>query len=74
MEVEAVDVVLTLGEDPDEATTYLASSGIGQAALDTVPDEQRPTALTAVRDTLADHRTSAGVQLRAAIWLTQAVR
>jgi SAM-dependent methyltransferase len=74
VEIEAADVVLTLGADPDEATDYLASSGIGRAALDTVPDEQRPAALAAVRDTLADRRSGAGVQLGAAILVTRAVR
>jgi hypothetical protein len=42
--------------------------------LETIPAEQRPAALDAVRSVLAGHVTSHGVQLDAAIWITTAVR
>lgn len=73
IDAEPVEVTFTLGPDPDGAADYLASTGVGRDALDTVPDDQRPAALAAVRATFAEHLTDHGVQLRAAIWVTQAV-
>ena len=65
-------VELPLGADPAEATDYLADSGVGRAVLDTVPDDDRPAALEAVRAVLADHTDDTGVHLGAAIWLITA--
>ena len=74
IEVEPVAITLTLGADPDDATDYLAGTGVGRAVLDTVPDDHRPAALEAVRTVLADHADHAGVNLGAAIWITTAHR
>ena len=70
--LEPVTVELPLGADPAEATDYLADSGVGRAVLDTVPDDDRPAALEAVRAVLADHTDDTGVHLGAAIWLITA--
>lgn len=66
----AVTVTLRLGDDPADATDYLADSGVGRAVLDTVPAANKPAALQAVTDALAPHTTSDGVHLDAAIWIT----
>lgn len=65
-----VTVTLRLGDDPADATAYLADGGVGRAVLDTVPAADRPAALQAVADALAPHTTSGGVHLDAAIWIT----
>lgn len=66
----AVTVTLRLGDDPVDATDYLADSGVGRAVLETVPAPDRVAALRAVTDALAPHTTSDGVHLDAAIWIT----
>jgi SAM-dependent methyltransferase len=69
---EPVELTLALGADPNEAVDYLAGTGPGRAALDSVPDDQRPAALDAVRAVLADHAEPGGVRLGAAIWIITA--
>jgi SAM-dependent methyltransferase len=71
-QLQPVTLTLTLGVDPDEAVDYLAGTGPGRAALDAVPDDQRPAALDAVRAALADHAGSDGVRLGAVIWIITA--
>lgn len=66
----AVTVTLRLGNDPADATDYLADSGVGRAVLDTVPTADKLAALGAVADALAPHTTNDGVHLEAAIWIT----
>ena len=66
----AVTVTLRLGDDPADATDYLADSGTGRAVLDTIADKDKPAALAAVADALAPHTTNDGVYLNAAIWIT----
>jgi ubiquinone/menaquinone biosynthesis C-methylase UbiE len=68
----AVTVTLRLGDDPADATDYLADSGVGRAVLDTIPATDKPAALQAVTDALASHTTNDGVYLDAAIWITTA--
>jgi SAM-dependent methyltransferase len=69
---EPVELPLALGADPNEAVDYLAGTGPGRAVLDSVPDDQRPAALDAVRAVLADHAEPGGVRLGAAIWIITA--
>lgn len=69
---EPVELTLALGADPNEAVDYLAGTGPGGAVLDSVPDDQRPAALDAVRAVLADHAEPGGVRLGAAIWIITA--
>ena len=70
---QAITVTLRLGDDPADATNYLADSGVGRAVLDTVPAADKPAALQAVADALAHHHTTnRGVHLDAAIWITTA--
>jgi SAM-dependent methyltransferase len=74
IELDAVTVALRLGSDPDEATERLADTGVGRAALDAVPEAQRPAARAAVRAAMADHAGSDGVRLGAAVWIITAAR
>jgi SAM-dependent methyltransferase len=69
---QSVTLTLALGADPDEAAGYLAGTGPGRAALDAMPEDQRPTALDAVRAVLADHTQPDGVRLGASIWIITA--
>jgi hypothetical protein len=73
VEVTPIAVVLNLGADPAEGTSYLADTGIGRTVLDTVPEPDKPAALDAVRTALAEHQTPRGVELGAAIWITTAI-
>jgi hypothetical protein len=66
--------VLTLGRTVDEATAYLAGTGPGRAILATIPDEEQPAALDAVRASLAPHADDHGVHLGGAIWIVTAHR
>jgi hypothetical protein len=68
--VDSRAVTVRLGEDPADATDYLADSGVGRAVLDTIPATDKPAALQAVTDALAPHTTNDGVHLDAAIWIT----
>jgi SAM-dependent methyltransferase len=72
-QLEPVELTLALGADPNEAVDYLAATGPGRAALDSVPDHQRPAALDAMRAVLADYAEPDGVRLGAAIWIITAV-
>jgi ubiquinone/menaquinone biosynthesis C-methylase UbiE len=72
IDLDALTVRLTLGRDLADAVDYLVNTGIGQAALATIPEHQQPAALGAVRAVLADHADAAGVHLAAAIWITAA--
>ena len=70
--LEPVRVTLTLGVNVQDATEHLADTGVGRAALETIPDAQRPAALDAVRTVLADYADETGVHLDAAIWIVTA--
>jgi SAM-dependent methyltransferase len=72
IEVAPVKVALPLGRNAAEATDRLADTGVGRAALNALPDETRPAALTAVETALADHGDTDGVRLGAAILVTTA--
>ena len=74
IELTPMTVTLTLGDDVDDATDYLASSGVGRAVLETVPSEQRAAAIDAVQMVLADHADGDGVRLDGAIWIIGAQR
>jgi SAM-dependent methyltransferase len=72
--IEPVRVTLNLGVDVHDATEHLASTGVGRAALESIPAERRPAALDAVRVALADYTGDTGVHLGAAIWIVTATR
>jgi hypothetical protein len=74
IELEPVNLTLTVGADSRDATDQVADTGPGRAALETVPEEQRPAALDAVREILADYADDTGVHLGAAIWIITAAR
>jgi SAM-dependent methyltransferase len=70
--LDPVELPLAMGADADEAVDYLATTGPGRAALETVPPGRRPAALDAVRAAVADHAGPDGVHLGAAIWIVTA--
>jgi SAM-dependent methyltransferase len=72
VELTPATVPIVLGADLDDATDYLATTGIGRAVLDTIPADQRPAALAAVREALAGAVGRDHVQLDGAIWIIQA--
>lgn len=72
---EPLVVPLTFGNTTDEAVDYLADSGPGRAILDTIPDNQRASALDQVKHVLENHADDHGhITLRAALWITTARR
>lgn len=72
---EPLVLPLIFGATSDEAVDYLADSGPGRAILDTIPHNQRTTALDQVRHVLDDHADPHGrIALRAAVWITTARR
>ena len=74
VDLTPMTVTMPLGDTVEDATDYLASSGVGRAVLDTVPAEQRETAIDAVQAVLADHADADGVRLDGAIWIIGAQR
>jgi SAM-dependent methyltransferase len=72
VDVAPVRLALPLGSDAADATERLADTGVGRAALDAVPDDQRPAAKAAVRAALAEHAGVDGVRLGAAVLITTA--
>jgi SAM-dependent methyltransferase len=72
VDVGAATVPLRLGDDLDAATAYLAESGVGRAALATIPPDRHEAAITAVREAIAGHVDDDGVHLDGAIWITTA--
>ena len=70
--IDPVTVPLYLGADATEAAAYLADTGPGRAVLQTVPADQRPHAVDAVRRILDDHHRDDGVYLEGAILITRA--
>lgn len=72
--VTAQAVPLHLGKDPDEATDYLADTGMGRAVLATVPAQQQRAALDAVRNALGHHVGNDGVVLKSGVLITTAAR
>ena len=70
--VEPVTVSLRLGSDAEEATDYLADTGIARAVLDTIDPAHREDAIAAVTDALAPHHGPDGVRLDAGIHLVTA--
>jgi SAM-dependent methyltransferase len=72
IDVTPTKLALPMGRDATHAAARLSDTGVGRAALDAVPAEQRPAALESVRDALAVHDTDDGVHLGAAVLITTA--
>ena len=72
--LESVHLTLTLGVDAREATDHFAATSASRAVLETVPPEQRPAVLDAIRTVLAEYADDTGVHLGAAIWIVTATR
>lgn len=72
IDVTPTKLALPMGRDATHAAARLSDTGVGRAALDAVPAEQRPAALESVRDALALHCTDDGVHLGAAVLITTA--
>ena len=72
---EPLVLPLTFGNTTHEAVDYLADSGPGRAILDTIPDNQRASALDQVKRVLESHADDHGhITLHAAVWITTARR
>jgi SAM-dependent methyltransferase len=67
-------LALTVGADLEDAVAYLANVGVCGRILASVPDDEAPAALDAVRAALADHVDDEGVHLGAAVWIVTATR
>jgi SAM-dependent methyltransferase len=72
--VDAITVSLRLGEDAEDATDYLAETGIARRVLDTIPEEQRAEIIGEVADLLETCLTNDGVRLGGGINLIHARR
>ena len=72
IELTPATVTLFLGDDVDDATDYLATSGVGRAVLETIPTEKRAVAIAEVGEALAAHAGADGVSLEGAIWIIAA--
>jgi ubiquinone/menaquinone biosynthesis C-methylase UbiE len=72
IELTPATVTLFLGDDVEDATDYLATSGVGRAVLETVPAEKRAVAIAEVGEALAAHAGAEGVSLDGAIWIIAA--
>ncbi len=72
IDIRPIAVPLDLGADVDAATAHLADTGVGRAALATIPTDQHLAALDAVREALGDHLDNDGVHLDGAIFLSTA--
>lgn len=72
--LDPVEIELTVGDTIDEAAGFLADTGPGRRALESVPDDRLDQALDAVRLALEDHVTETGVTLGAGIWIVRATR
>ena len=72
VDVTPTKLALPMGRDATQAAARLADTGVGRAALDAVPAEQRLDALESVREALALHETDDGVHLGAAVLITTA--
>lgn len=72
VEVRALRVPLHLGDSPADAADHLANTGLGHAVLATIPERLQAKAVEDVREVLAEHQTSAGVELPGGILLTRA--
>jgi ubiquinone/menaquinone biosynthesis C-methylase UbiE len=70
--IEPITVEMRLGDDPDEATDYLADTGIARRVLETIAPEVRPMALAEVTELLAQYGGDDGVRLGAGINLIHA--
>jgi ubiquinone/menaquinone biosynthesis C-methylase UbiE len=72
VEVDPVTVTLRLGADADEATDYLADTGIARSVLETIDPAERHHAVDAVREALARCARPEGVCLPASIFIAAA--
>jgi hypothetical protein len=73
IEIDAITVNLRLGADGDDATDYLADTGIARAVLETIDPSHHGEALAAVRAELARHEGDDGVWLDAGVHIIRAL-
>jgi SAM-dependent methyltransferase len=72
--VDSTDTTMRLGVNADEATAYLTDLGLARAVLETIDPADRAQAIADVTAVLADFNGPNGVELRAGIWITTALR
>lgn len=70
---EAIDRDLVLGDDVNSATQFSVEGGPVGLLMADADDEIRGRIRQAIRQSLARHVGPAGVSLRAAIWIVQAI-
>lgn len=70
--VERVTISMRLGGNAEEATQYLADTGIARSILDTLDHTDRERAVAAVTETLEAHADIDGVRLDGGIHLIRA--
>ena len=74
IELTPATVTLLLGADVEDATDYLATSGVGRAVLETVPAEKRVSRDLRGWRGAGRARRRRGVCLDGAIWIITAAR
>lgn len=72
--VSPVTTTLTIGQDPEDAATFIVTMGPVRALLAHAPAETRAASARALRDEFASRAAGDGVRLGAAIWLVTARR
>jgi len=72
IDIEPIVVLMTLGETPEIAANYVASSGIGRAVLGTISPDRQASALDALRQVMTDHDGPNGVALNGSVLITTA--
>lgn len=65
---------LLYGTDAEDAWTFMLTTGIVKGLSESLDDEARAAALGRLRQVIADHETSRGVQFASAAWLFSARR
>jgi SAM-dependent methyltransferase len=71
VEIDPVEVELVLGDDATAAAAYFTETGIARRVLETIPEGERPAAIAAVTEVLADHDRD-GVRMAGGIHLISA--
>jgi SAM-dependent methyltransferase len=67
-----LDEPMIPGADADDAFAFVRQIGMVKGLTETLDDEQRAQAFANLRQVLADHQTSDGVQLNTAAWIITA--
>lgn len=72
IDVDPISITLRLGANAEDATQYLANTGIARTVLDSISPSDRQRAIDDVTVTLAEHASADGVRLRAGLNIIRA--